>query len=348
MKENTKKAFRWLYIVVTLGVIVVIGISDPNIKSINLLDIISRFSLVWILLAISCILLYWLTDTLIINYITGFMYMKESLWKSLKISIIGQYYSALTPSSSGGQPFQVVYMKRNGVPIGTSTCILSIKFLTYQLALCAFYTVGMLIRGSFYMEHYNQVFWISLVGFAINAASVVFIFLVLISPPLVLRMSKGVIRFLHKLRIVKNYDKAMHGVEVMVEDFKTALGYVKKYKSKVLITFLISLAHLTCFFSVSLLLYTAFGLNQHSWGDILLMQCFLFISISFFPLPGASLAAEGGFYLFFSAIFPPQMIYLAMILWRIITYYSNIIAGAGVVLFDEFSKLGRKKQQKDV
>jgi uncharacterized protein (TIRG00374 family) len=111
---------------------------------------------------------------------------------------------------------------------------------------------------------------------------------------------------------------------------------------------LISLAHLACFFSVSLLIYTAFGLTTYGWADLMLMQSFLFITISFFPLPGATGAAEGGFLLFFNAIFPPQMIYIAMILWRIITYYSNIFAGAALVVFDEFTKIARKKHQKEV
>jgi uncharacterized protein (TIRG00374 family) len=347
MKDKTRKAFRWIYILATIGIIAVIGVTDSQMKSINLLDIVSKLSLVWVLLALSCILLYWLTDSIIINYVTGFMFGKEPLYKSLKISIIGQYYSALTPSSTGGQPFQVIYMKRNGVPVGASTCILSIKFLCYQLALCTFYIVGMLIRGEYFIANFNRVFWISLAGFAVNASAIVFILLILVNRNLVLRFSKAVIRFLHRLHIVKNLSKANDSAETMIEDFTTALGYVKKYIGKVFITYLISLAHLTCFFSVSLLIYTAFGLTQYGFADLLLMQSFLFIAISFFPLPGAAGAAEGGFLLFFNAIFPPQLIFIAMILWRIITYYANIIAGAAVVVSDEFIRMSKKKPGKE-
>lgn len=348
MKEKTKKVFQWVYIFATIAVIVIIGITDSQFRKINLFDIISELSLVWVLLALSCILIYWLTDTIIINYITGFMFGKEPLRRSLKISIIGQYYSALTPSSTGGQPFQIVYMKRNGIPIGASTGILSIKFLCYQTALCTFYIVGMLLRGGFFISNFYHVFWLSLVGFAINAGAVLFILLVLISRKLVLKLSKAVISFLHKIHIVKNHEQAVQRVEEVIDDFTTALGYVKKYKRKVFNTYLISLAHLACFFSVSLLIYTAFGLTQYGWADLLLMQSFLFITTCFFPLPGASGAAEGGFLLFFNAIFPASMIYVAMILWRIITYYSNIFAGAALVVSDEFMKMTRKKRQKEV
>lgn len=348
MKEKTKKIFRWIYIFVTIAVIVIIGITDSQFRKINLFDIISKLSLIWVLLALSCIIMYWLTDTVIINYITGFMYGKEPFRRSFIISIIGQYYSALTPSSTGGQPFQIVYMKRNGIPIGASTCILSIKFLCYQTALCTFYIVGMFLRGGYFIANFHHVFWLSLIGFAFNAGAVVFILLVLISRNLVLKLSKAVINFLHKIRIVKNHEKAIHHAEEVIDDFTTALGYVKKYKRKVFNTYLISLAHLACFFSVSLLIYTAFGLTQYGWADLILMQSFLFITTCFFPLPGASGAAEGGFLLFFNAIFPASMIYVAMILWRIITYYSNIFAGASLVVFDEFIKIARKKRQKEV
>ena len=38
---------------------------------------------------------------------------------------------------------QVMYMKRDGVPVGRGTCIVCIKFFLYELALCVFYVVAM-------------------------------------------------------------------------------------------------------------------------------------------------------------------------------------------------------------
>ena len=64
------------------------------------------------------------------------------------------------------------------------------------------------------------------------------------------------------------------------------------------------------------------------------MQAFLFLTVSFVPLPGAAGASEGGFYLFFALIFPGTIMPLAMLLWRFATYYANILFGSFFVMYD--------------
>jgi hypothetical protein len=72
------------------------------------------------------------------------------------------------------------------------------------------------------------------------------------------------------------------------------------------------------------------------------MQSFLSLAVSFFPLPGASGASEGGFYIFFSDYFTKVPVYIAMIIWRFISYYSILIVGSIVVVFEEVFKLRKK------
>lgn len=46
------------------------------------------------------------------------------------------------------------------------------------------------------------------------------------------------------------------------------------------------------------------------------------------PTPGAGLGAEGGFLLLFNSIFLPGTINMAILFWRLYTFYIPIIAGA--------------------
>jgi uncharacterized membrane protein YbhN (UPF0104 family) len=79
------------------------------------------------------------------------------------------------------------------------------------------------------------------------------------------------------------------------------------------------------------------------------MQSFLSLAVSFFPLPGASGASEGGFYLFFSAYFTKVPVFIPMLIWRFISYYSILIVGALQVVVEEMLKMRRtKKSNMDV
>ena len=66
------------------------------------------------------------------------------------------------------------------------------------------------------------------------------------------------------------------------------------------------------------------------------------LAASFIPLPGGTGVAE----LSFTAIFASLMgsdIFWAMLIWRILTYYSYIIQGILITIYDYFR--GNKKQK---
>ena len=61
--------------------------------------------------------LYWVMDATILNYTISYIHGQKNFWKSFKVAVIGQYYNAITPfASGGGQPAQVYYMAKMGVP----------------------------------------------------------------------------------------------------------------------------------------------------------------------------------------------------------------------------------------
>ena len=88
-------------------------------------------------------------------------------------------------------------------------------------------------------------------------------------------------------------------------------------------------------------IFCAFGLGH---PDVLLMVCagaFVLNFTSFVPLPGAAGGAELGFHTVFAMFFPKGFLNLAIILWRLLTFYLPILAGG---CFTAFS--GLMDQQK--
>jgi len=59
---------------------------------------------------------------------------------------------------------------------------------------------------------------------------------------------------------------------------------------------------------------------------------------AFVPLPGGSGGAEGSFVLFFAPFFPDDLL-VALLLWRIVTYYLGMVVGALVMT------VSRKRQR---
>ena len=99
------------------------------------------------------------------------------------------------------------------------------------------------------------------------------------------------------------------------------------YKNKRLlvnISFLVIL-QLTFMFSIPYMIYRAFNFSGASIFDMITAQAIVTMISSFMPLPGGSGAAESSFYLFFSMFFTENTIKSAILSWRLITYFLNII-----------------------
>ncbi len=342
MKKRSLLSF--IYIGVTIIVILLILLfgSSP-LEDIG--EALRGFNIWWLLACIGALLLYWLMDGLLLHDITAYMYKREPLLQSIKIGLIGLYYCALTPSSTGGQPMQVVYMKRNKVPVGTATCIVCIKFVVYELSLCTIYIAAMLVRGADYYNNHNQAFWLAALGFAVNLVAVFFIILTIVNKKLVLKAGSWIIRVLGRIKIIKKKENTLEGFEKTIDDYHTAASYISRYKLRALGSYLISVLNLAFLFVIPYLIYLSFGRpNGYMLFDVFIMGAFLFLAVSFVPLPGAVGASEGGFMLFFGPFFGAGTV-IAMLIWRFLTYYLMLIIGSVLVVFDEVFSIRKAKKQ---
>ena len=95
-------------------------------------------------------------------------------------------------------------------------------------------------------------------------------------------------------------------------------------------------------FGAPYFIFSALGQKISFIMVLLGIACVSIIS-SYVPLPGASLGAEGGFYLVFSSLLPESAgLALVIIFWRICTFYFPIIMGNLVCIFLEKKKTSPK------
>lgn len=342
MRKKTKIILQFAYIFGTLLVIFFLGFTDQGFRDLgrNLKD----FNMYWLSCGLLAMAGYWLIQTHLLNNIAGFVESKIKFKQMLKIFAIGEYYSAITPFATGGQPVQIAYFKRYGVGIAKSTSVLLIRFFGFVASMCVYYIVMMAFRGNFYLEKYTAIFWVTFAGFFINLAAIIFITAIIINKNLVERIGFFVIRKISKWKIFKRFTHMHEKYEKGVEEFASAATFIKAHRLRFFGVMFESLASVFCMFSVSYFVYRSTGLNEYTIIDLMSMQIFLYLAVSFFPTPGAIGASEGGFNLFFASIFTSKFIYLAMLLWRFFTYYSNLIIGGIIIVCDEISAMRKNRK----
>ena len=255
------------------------------------------------------------------------------------------YFSAITPSASGGQPASAFFMIRDGIPVTAVMASLVLNLIMYTLAVV---TTGVL-AVIFFPETY---FIFDLPGRLLIAVGVLIMlglslvfYLLLKKPDILKKLCGGVTKLLLKCTFLKkreNYIEKVHGFEA---DFSS---YTMKFRSKmryVLLAILWSIPQVILQMSVLYVVFRAFSLDL-PYGELLCMQTMLQASVCFIPLPGASGAQELGFSMFFKSYFASgDILYTAVLVWRFFTYYIIVLLGALVVVIDQLVFGCRRKQE---
>ncbi len=304
-----------------------------------------RIDPVWLLGAAAFIAMHILMEGLILKIFFGFQKVSVKLTSCNLIGLIGIYYSSITPAASGGQPMQAFALKKRGVATGIGYSALAVKFFCWQCAMILIGALLWVLKGSYVYSILGKGVWLVAFGFFLNSLMVVLVFLLAINRNLVRVIIVFVVNLGSKLRLIKDKAKTSSRLDAATNDFHSSVEILTKHPGQFLLLFALSLVQVTALMSVAYSIYRGFSLVTSSYFEVLTIQFLLYITASFTPLPGASGAQEGGFYLFFRSFFPDSMIFAALLIWRFMTYYLFIIVGFFAVIIDQTFSMRRKKRE---
>ena len=86
-------------------------------------------------IAVAAVVALILGESVVLCYLLRSLGTRANFGHCCMFSFIGFFYSAITPSASGGQPMQVLYMRRDGIPAAMSTVVLVIVTIVYKMVL---------------------------------------------------------------------------------------------------------------------------------------------------------------------------------------------------------------------
>lgn len=332
-----KKKWTLLYISLNIVIIALIGILDPELKDIG--KIVGNVKLNWIIGGLASMLLFWFMDGAILSYSVKVICRSKTFWQCIRVSLIGQYYNAVTPFASGGQPAQVYYMGKFGIPGGSASSILMMKFVIYQIVLSLYSLAAFMWRGKLIYYHNSWVFWFSVLGFIINAGAVFLLISLSVNKKFIRKLVFVTIDILHRIRLIRDSKEMKDRVLNSIEDFHGGLSLMQGNARAMINIGLMTALQLISFFSITFFIYRSLGLEGEKWVNIISVQSLLYLAVSFVPTPGSTGASETGFMAFFRLFFPSNLIFISMLLWRIISYYLNVLVGIGIILAESLKKV---------
>ncbi|HEY9063215.1 MAG TPA: lysylphosphatidylglycerol synthase transmembrane domain-containing protein [Pseudobacteroides sp.] len=320
MKKNI---FNLIIIIVSLAVPFVLVFSTQSIG--NLLHQISRLDTRWIILAFLFMFLYWFFEALSLHIISVFHGFKEKVSNSFSYTMVGQFFNSITPFQSGGQPAQVVYMMKNDIDSANASSIVMLKFVAFQSVLTIYSLVVIIFTFNDFNARIPYLLPFTVLGLAVHASMIGISMLFSYNRTLTEKILKFVFKVLKKIRIIKGDEvEAEKKLEDSLSKFHDNAFLLKKNPKLLIELFILTMIQLSFFFAIPYLIYRGFGTDSSSFFELFAAAVFIATVISIIPLPGAAGGAEISSYTFFHFFFEGNAVFTAMLLWRIITFYSCI------------------------
>lgn len=332
-----KKHKKWLNALLLAAIFVltlwsVFGGEDLR----QLVDCMQDAKLLYIVLSILCVVLFIVGESVVIAFLLQSLGIRANFGHCCLYSFIGFFYSCITPSASGGQPMQVVAMRKDRIPVAVSTVVLAIVTITYKLVLVVLGLAVMLIRPASVMPHLMSVKGLVWLGMALNVGCIALLLLLVFHPGLLRRGAEWLVRLVGRIRPFRHPEKIHASLEEMVSQYNGAADYYRSHKRVIAVVFLITLAQRAILFLITWLTYRAFGLQGESVLTILLLQAMISVSVDMLPLPGGMGISENLFLEIFEPVFGAALVLPGMVVSRGISYYTQLIISAVMTIASSF------------
>lgn len=284
-----KKEVLYSLISVLLAVISIWAVVSQtrNYSFDNLARFFSEANPIGITAAVICMLGYIVFEALaILTVLKAFGY-KRRFNKGIIYSAADIYFSAITPSASGGQPASAFFMGFDGIPTGVVTVTLILNLVMYTASIISIGFVALIINPDlfYHFETFSKV--LILVGYTILSLLIVFFIMLIKNEKIVYKIGMALISILSKIHIIRDKKSYEARLEKIIEDYKKCSGMIDGQRAMLVKCFLCNLAQRLSQILVPVMVFLADGGRIKGAVNVFVTQVYTTIGSNIVPIPGA-------------------------------------------------------------
>ncbi len=338
MKENKKTtknsglktlrriAFFALLVYVTFYIL--FKDQNPN----DMWNVFSKTNLWFVLLGILCMFGYFTCESINLRRTLKELGEEVKFMSAMKYSLIGFFYSSITPAATGGQPMQIYYMHKDGIKGANATLALVLNLFSFQVA-----TISMAIISIFIFNRYIDAGLgvLFTIGITLNSMALLLLVIGIFSKRLSTTLVNIAIKIMRKFK-VKNIEEKEEKLRNSLEKYNGSAKYIRKNIRIILRQFITQYIQEIIYYSIPFCVYKALGFPGYDLIKMIGLQAIVYATVSGVPSPGAVGVSEGAFVSIFRPIFGEVAIASAMLLNRGISFYLFVLICAIIVMINTF------------
>ena len=324
------KIINILVLVITLSLVLFFTLKDDfsgvitELKSINV---------TMIIISLIILLISMFIKSLSLNAFLNKKY-KKSIGYTYKLTLIGNFVSGITPFNSGGQPYEIYLLKKDGIRISDSTSAMIKDFMSYQISIILIAITMLILNKEYGMfptnSNVNILIWC---GFILNMIILLLLLMVSFSKKIVTK----ILKLVSKIKFIGNKIKNTDKIEESLSNFYSSATEIKKDKWIFLKCILLNIIHLITLYTIPLFVFRSFGITNISLVKSVSATTFVMLIGNSVPIPGGSGGIEYSFMQLFGIFVKGSTLSGAMLIWRFVTYAFSLIIGFLILIIKKGS-----------
>lgn len=246
------------------------------------------------------------------------------------------YFSAITPSASGGQPASAYFMMRDGIPGSISMIVLIVNLIMYVLSLMIAGLVCIASRYDLLIAYDGFAKILIGIGYVILTGLVIAFFLLLFHDTLFSKIANGIFKVLVKLHLLHNVERRKAKIDNIIDDYRECSKAISGKKKMLIKIFFVNILQRISQISVTMFAFLAIGGPVYRAFDVWVIQGLTLVGANCIPIPGAMGAADYLLIEGFSHIPEIESTANLELLCRGISFYSCTIISGIIVLIGYF------------
>ena len=296
-----------------VSIILILYYTDADISW----EMISRVNGWFLILAVALHVLSWVFYSLRLKLLASMAGHEISFPLSFRCTLASNFLAAITPSSSGGEPLRIKILADDGMSYGGATAVVISERLLDSIFFLTSLAIFLMVSGFF-------------AGFGLKVGAIFLIFLLVFLAflrQLIIR-PKRIDRLMEWIKKKSGNRAIVLSLEREIWLFRDAGIQLAKETMRCLPV----LAAMTAFIWLCDFLIPSALLAGMSHDPSILLSVTaqnILVIVGLLPLtPGASGIAELGMSYLYSSFVSPALLLPLIVLWRLITYFLNIVVGA--------------------
>ena len=298
----------------------------------------------WLIAAVACMLAFILLEGGALLDITRSFGYRKSPVKGFLWSAGDIYFSAITPSATGGQPASAYFMIKDGIPGMVTAVALVVNLVMYTLAILAIALICLCLRPQLFLQFGTFSRILIVVGVVIQVVLATFFVMLLKKERTLHRICDAFLRLLARLHLLRKPEEKRAKLRNYMEDYARYAQTLKGRGKMLFSAFLFNFFQRVAQIAVTSFVFLAAGGDPAQAFDIWVLQGFVVLGSNCVPIPGAMGVSDYLMLDCYGSVLSASEAGHLELLSRSVSFYSCILI-CGVSVLIKFAMLRKRRNR---